>query len=85
MTAFYTYIAFSQYLLIWYANLPEETIWYRHAVAGSWLSISSGAAVHALHHSVLHAAVPARQAQPDDDRLMAVWSLVVEYIDLTGW
>jgi hypothetical protein len=25
LTAFYTYIAFAQYLLIWYANLPEET------------------------------------------------------------
>jgi len=24
MTAFYTYIAFSQYMLIWYANLPEK-------------------------------------------------------------
>ena len=29
LTAFYTYIAFSQYILIWYANLPEETVWYR--------------------------------------------------------
>jgi hypothetical protein len=24
---FWTYIAFSQYMLYWYANLPEETIW----------------------------------------------------------
>ena len=26
---FWGYIAFSQYLLVWYANLPEETQWYR--------------------------------------------------------
>ena len=25
---FWGYIAFSQYLLIWYANLPEEAEWY---------------------------------------------------------
>ena len=25
---FWAYIAFSQYLLIWYANIPEETVWY---------------------------------------------------------
>lgn len=25
---FWAYIAFSQYMLIWYANLPEETAWY---------------------------------------------------------
>lgn len=24
---FWAYIAFSQYLLIWYANIPEETVW----------------------------------------------------------
>ena len=28
LTAFYTYMAFSQFLLIWYANLPEETIFF---------------------------------------------------------
>ena len=26
---FWTYIAFSQYMLIWYANLPEETFFYQ--------------------------------------------------------
>ncbi len=40
MTAFYTYVAFSQYFLIWYSNLPEETIWYRHRMVGSWLPVS---------------------------------------------
>jgi hypothetical protein len=25
---FWAYIAFSQYMLIWYANIPEETRWY---------------------------------------------------------
>jgi hypothetical protein len=39
-TAFWAYIAFSQFLLIWYANLPEETIWYRARLEGSWMAVS---------------------------------------------
>jgi hypothetical protein len=39
-TAFWAYIAFSQFFLIWYANLPEETIWYKARFEGSWLSVS---------------------------------------------
>jgi hypothetical protein len=39
-TAFWAYIAFSQFLLIWYANLPEETIWYKARLAGSWETVS---------------------------------------------
>lgn len=33
---FWGYMAFSQYFLIWYANIPEETIWYLHRWEGSW-------------------------------------------------
>jgi hypothetical protein len=39
-TAFWAYIAFSQFFLIWYANLPEETIWYRERMEGSWITVS---------------------------------------------
>jgi hypothetical protein len=37
---FWTYIAFSQFFLMWYANLPEETIWYRARMEGSWMTVS---------------------------------------------
>jgi hypothetical protein len=39
-TAFWAYIAFSQFFLMWYGNLPEETIWYKARMAGSWLTVS---------------------------------------------
>jgi hypothetical protein len=39
-TAFWAYIAFSQFFLIWYANIPEETIWYRARLTGSWQTVS---------------------------------------------
>src|SRR5512134_1659927 len=39
-TAFWAYIAFSQFFLVWYPNLPEETIWYKERLEGSWSTIS---------------------------------------------
>jgi hypothetical protein len=39
-TAFWAYIAFSQFFLIWYANLPEETIWFQARLEGSWRTVS---------------------------------------------
>ena len=33
---FWAYIAFSQYLLIWYANIPEETVWFLVRQQGGW-------------------------------------------------
>jgi hypothetical protein len=39
-TVFWTYIAFSQFFLIWYANLPEETTWYKARMEGSWMTVS---------------------------------------------
>ena len=32
---FWGYIAFSQFLLIWYANIPEETFWYDPRINGA--------------------------------------------------
>lgn len=35
-TIFWAYIAFSQYMLIWYSNIPEETVYYLLRNTGSW-------------------------------------------------
>lgn len=35
-TCFWAYIWFSQYMLIWYANIPEETGWFVHRAHGGW-------------------------------------------------
>ncbi|MGM0545978.1 MAG: hypothetical protein ACQEST_04585 [Bacteroidota bacterium] len=35
-TVFYAYIAFSQFLLIYYANIPEETVWYLERFNGGY-------------------------------------------------
>jgi hypothetical protein len=35
-TVFWAYIWFCQYMLIWYANLPEETVWLTARETGGW-------------------------------------------------
>ncbi|MBA2662176.1 MAG: hypothetical protein H0U74_07760 [Bradymonadaceae bacterium] len=35
-TVFYAYIAFCQFMLIWYANIPEEVVWYTHRLEDGW-------------------------------------------------
>lgn len=37
---FWAYIAFSQYMLIWYANIPEEHIFFDLRNVGSWSNVS---------------------------------------------
>ncbi|HET6414456.1 MAG TPA: hypothetical protein VFG53_20575 [Anaeromyxobacter sp.] len=38
-TAFWAYIAFSQLLLIWIANVPEEVPWLALRIQGGWLYV----------------------------------------------
>ena len=39
-TIFWAYIAFGQFLLIWFANIPEETIFYNDHNRGLWKQVS---------------------------------------------
>ncbi len=39
-TVFYAYIAFSQFLLQYYANIPEETLWFYFRLEGSWAIVT---------------------------------------------
>jgi hypothetical protein len=44
-TMFWAYLAFSQFFLIWYANIPEETVWFYHRLQGNWRYVSYGLAI----------------------------------------
>jgi hypothetical protein len=37
---FWAYIGFSQFMLIYYANIPEETVFFRHRWEGGWSTVS---------------------------------------------
>jgi hypothetical protein len=82
LTAFYTYIAFSQYMLIWYANLPEETVWYRNRLQGNWIWV--GAAMPFIRFLIPFFILICRPAKRNLKvlGLMAAWILIVQYIDL---
>jgi len=38
-TSFWAYIWFCQYMLIWYANIPEEATWFAHRIEGGWATL----------------------------------------------
>ena len=44
-TIFWAYIGFDQYMLIWYANIPEETMYFRLRNTGSWWYFSQALVV----------------------------------------
>lgn len=39
-TFFWAYTAFSQFMLQWYGNMPEETHWYKYRMFGEWKWVS---------------------------------------------
>lgn len=81
-TVFWSYIGFAQYMLMWYANLPEEVFWYRDRLEGSWgILVLVLAAVHfAFPFFVL---VP-RAAKGDPRKLLWVAGLMLlaHWLDL---
>ena len=79
---FWTYIAFSQYMLIWYANLPEETIWFAHRLTGGWETITMTLVFG-------HFVVPLFFFLPSTIKRIpnllfagAVWLLFIHYVDI---
>jgi hypothetical protein len=40
-TVFWAYIGFAQFMLIWYANMPEETRYFIHRFNASWMYVSA--------------------------------------------
>ncbi|MDH4155810.1 MAG: hypothetical protein OEW00_00845 [candidate division Zixibacteria bacterium] len=81
-TIFWAYMAFSQYFLIWYGNIPEETIWFLHRWDTSWkvvtLLILFGHFVVPFFVLFPHAA----KRNPLVLGAMALWILVMHWIDL---
>jgi hypothetical protein len=61
----YAYVSFSQLLIIWSANLPEEVPWYLHRIQGGWnlLAIALALFYFAVPFLVLLARRNKRQPQ----------------------
>ncbi|MGI8566633.1 MAG: hypothetical protein ACR2LZ_09155 [Pyrinomonadaceae bacterium] len=71
----YAYFAFSQFLIIWSANLPEEISWYLRRLRGGWQLI--GLAVVVLHFALPFALLLSRDLKRNARRLVIVALLVL--------
>jgi len=81
-TMVWAYFSFSQWLIIWAGNLPEEITWYMRRLNGGWGFVG-------LFLAVFQFAVPfvlllSRPFKRDVRRLvwLAAWILVMRYVDL---
>jgi hypothetical protein len=81
-TVFWTYIAFSQYMLYWYGNLPEEIRWYQVRITNGWQYLS-------VALIVAHFIIPFLLLLPRVTKrtlpvlaVATVWFLVMHWMDL---
>lgn len=72
---FWAYIAFTQYLIIWSGNLPEEATWYLHRSAGGWEWIAL--ALAAFHFAVPFLLLLGRENKRQPRRVLAVAGLLL--------
>jgi hypothetical protein len=79
---FWAYIAFSQFMLIWYANLPEETFWFIARWKNGWEYVSILLII--VHFVVPYFVLLSQDAKMDLHRLkfMALWILAAHLLDL---
>jgi len=80
-TVFWAYIAFSQYFLIWYSNIPEETAFINARVEGGWLWVSGALCV--LHFGLPFLILLFRgvKQNPTAISLVAILSLAAHALD----
>jgi len=79
---FWAYIGFSQYMLIWYANIPEETRWLAVRQTGGWGWVGL---VLLFGHFVVPFVALLSRAPKRRPRLLAaaaVWMLAMHWVDV---
>ncbi|WP_242334290.1 MULTISPECIES: hypothetical protein [Anaeromyxobacter] len=81
-TAFWAYVAFSQFMLIWIANVPEEVPWYILRIDGGWKWV--GIFLALFHFVVPFFLLLSRDLKrtPRALSLVAGWLLLVHWVDL---
>ena len=81
-TCFWGYIGFSQMMLIWIANLPEEVPFYTVRMRGEWAAV--GIALIIGHFFVPFALLLSRDIKRSPLRLsmVAAWALLMNLLDV---
>ena len=81
-TVFWAYIGFSQFMLLWYANIPEETLWFKERFVNSWGTLSW---VLVFGHFVVpFFGLLSRHVKRSKKALAfwCIWQLVMIYLDM---
>jgi len=81
-TIFWTYTNFSQYFLIWYGNIPEETIWYADRWVGSWVTISMIVLFGHFVFPFIGLMTRGSKRTLPWIGFMAIWLVVMHYIEM---
>lgn len=81
-TIFYAYIAFSQFMLIWYANIPEETLFFIHRGHGAWMWVSMSLLFVKFVFPFLALAPRGAKRNYQWLSMVAVVILIMQYVDL---
>ena len=79
---FWAYVCFSQLLIIWSANLPEE-IYLLQAAAGEWLGVCR-AVLFLFHFAIpfLILLLRKNKRQPQVLVKIAMWMMLMRFVDL---
>jgi hypothetical protein len=78
----WTYFAFSQYLIIWSANLPEETVWYVARKHGGWGAIALAIVILQFAFPFLTLLSRATKRSSQKLALLAVLILAMRIVDV---
>ncbi len=78
----WAYFSFSQWLIIWAGNLPDEITWYMRRLNGGWGFV--GLWLVLFHFAVPFAILLSRSFKRDIRRMvwLATWLLLMHYVDL---
>jgi hypothetical protein len=82
MTFFWAYTAFSQFMLQWYGNLPEETVWYKYRLFGDWQWVSIAMLVGFWAFPFVFLMSRWTKRIVPSLVFFAVWQLVFHWLDL---
>ncbi len=82
-TMFWSYIAFSQLILYWYGNIPEETNWFRVRLHDGWQYLTYGSIL--LHFAIPFLGMMSRHVRRHrlGITFWACWALVAHWLDMT--
>ena len=81
-TVFWAYIGFSQYMLIWYANMPEETEYFIRRNTESWNALSLFLVIGRFFIPFAILLVRAPKKKPLMLCLVAGWIVFMQLVDL---